>query len=96
MSDGGDVLATIVAATTRGVEVRATPDARRALERAAAAWQPRGAALLAALRGAGRPIRDHRRVQAPLAVAGHPARRLRSGGDRARSTRRPARRRSRC
>ena len=28
MSDGGDVLATIVAATTRGVEVRATPEAR--------------------------------------------------------------------
>ena len=53
MSGGADVLATIVAATTRGVEVRATPDARRALEREAAAWQPRGAALLAALAAPG-------------------------------------------
>ena len=49
MSGGGDVLATIVAATKRGVEVRGTADARRALDRAAAAWQPRGAALLADL-----------------------------------------------
>ena len=53
MSDGADVLATIVAATTRGVEVRATPEARRALERAAGAWQPRGAALLADLAAPG-------------------------------------------
>jgi indole-3-glycerol phosphate synthase len=53
MSGGADVLATIVAATTRGVEVRATPDERRALEREAAAWQPRGAALLAALAAPG-------------------------------------------
>jgi len=52
-SGGSDVLATIVAATRRGVEVRATADARRALDRAAAAWQPRGAALLADLAGAG-------------------------------------------
>ena len=52
-SGGSDVLATIVAATRRGVEVRATADARRALDRAAAAWQPRGAALLANLAGAG-------------------------------------------
>ena len=49
MSGGGDVLATIVAATIRGVEVRSTPEARRALDRAAAAWQPRGPALVAAL-----------------------------------------------
>ena len=49
----GDVLATIVAATTRAVEVRATADARRELERVAAAWQPRGAALLAALAAPG-------------------------------------------
>src|SRR4029079_15939965 len=52
-SGGSDVLPTIVAATRRGVEVRATADARRALDRAAAAWQPRGAALLADLAGAG-------------------------------------------
>jgi indole-3-glycerol phosphate synthase len=44
-----DVLATIVAATARGVEGRATADARLALEREAAAWAPRGAALLAEL-----------------------------------------------
>ena len=49
----GDVLATIVAATRRGVEVRATPAARAALERAAAAWQPRGPAFRAALADAG-------------------------------------------
>jgi indole-3-glycerol phosphate synthase len=53
MSDGGDVLATIVAATTRGVDVRATPEARRALDRAAEAWRPRGAALLASLAAPG-------------------------------------------
>ena len=52
-----DVLATIVAATTRGVEVRRdarTPGARSSGR--AAAWQPRGAALLAptARGGAGR------------------------------------------
>ncbi len=46
---GGDVLATIVAATTRGVEVRATAEATRRLERETAAWQPRGAALLETL-----------------------------------------------
>lgn len=45
----GDVLATIVAATVRGVEVRDTREARAALERAAAAWQPRGEALRQAL-----------------------------------------------
>ena len=50
---GGDVLATIVAATTRAVETRATPGARRALERVAAGWQPRGAALLEALAAPG-------------------------------------------
>lgn len=43
---GGDVLATIVAATVRGVELRDSAAARRSLEQAAAAWQPRGAALL--------------------------------------------------
>ncbi len=48
-SGAGDVLATIVAATARGVEVRATAAARRRLERETAAWQPRGAALLEAL-----------------------------------------------
>jgi indole-3-glycerol phosphate synthase len=46
---GADVLATIVAATTRGVEVRATAEARRALDREASTWQPRGAALVDAL-----------------------------------------------
>lgn len=50
---GGDVLATIVAATARGVEVRATAEARRRLEREAAAWQPRGAALLESLAAPG-------------------------------------------
>jgi indole-3-glycerol phosphate synthase len=49
-----DVLATIVAATRRGVECRDTPAARAALERAARAWQPRGAAFVAALAAPGR------------------------------------------
>jgi indole-3-glycerol phosphate synthase len=49
----GDVLATIVAATVRGVEVRDTREARAALERAAAAWQPRGEALRHALAAPG-------------------------------------------
>ncbi len=53
---GADVLTTIIAATTRGVEMRSTPEARRALEREAAAWQPRGAALVAALATPG-PVR---------------------------------------
>jgi indole-3-glycerol phosphate synthase len=48
-STHADVLATIVAATTRGVEVRATAEARRALEHEAASWEPRGAALVQAL-----------------------------------------------
>jgi indole-3-glycerol phosphate synthase len=51
---GGDVLATIVAATTRGVELRDSAAARRSLEQAAAAWQPRGAALLETLAAPGR------------------------------------------
>jgi indole-3-glycerol phosphate synthase len=55
-SGGGDVLATIVAATTRAVEVRATGEARRRLEREAADWQPRGAALLDTLAAPG-PMR---------------------------------------
>jgi indole-3-glycerol phosphate synthase len=45
----GDVLATIVAATRRGVEVRDSRDLRAGLERAAAAWQPRGDAFRQAL-----------------------------------------------
>jgi len=53
LTTGGDVLATIVAATTRAVETRSTPEARRSLERAAADWQPRGAALLEALAAPG-------------------------------------------
>lgn len=44
-----DVLATIVAATRRGVELRASPAARAALEQDARAWQPRGPALREAL-----------------------------------------------
>ena len=54
VAGGGDVLATIVAATRRGVETRATAEARRSLERAAGAWQPRGAALLETLATPGR------------------------------------------
>jgi indole-3-glycerol phosphate synthase len=46
---GADVLATIVAAARRGVELRATPGALAALEREAGGWQPRGPALRAAL-----------------------------------------------
>jgi indole-3-glycerol phosphate synthase len=52
----GDVLTTIVAAATRGVEVRATAEAARVLEGAAAAWRPRGAALIGTLATPG-PVR---------------------------------------
>jgi indole-3-glycerol phosphate synthase len=52
----GGVLATIVAATSRAVELRDTADARRTLQQAAMAWQPRGAALLDTLATPG-PVR---------------------------------------
>jgi indole-3-glycerol phosphate synthase len=52
----GGVLATIVAATSRAVELRDSADARRTLEQAATAWQPRGAALLDTLATPG-PVR---------------------------------------
>jgi len=51
---GADVLATIVAATRRAVELRDTPALRAALEPAAAAWHPRGAAFVEALAAPGR------------------------------------------
>ena len=57
----------------RQARARSRPRRRgsRAARRCSPIWRRRAA------------VRDHRRVQAPLAVAGHPARRLRSGGDRA-------------
>jgi indole-3-glycerol phosphate synthase len=54
LASGADVLATIVAATRRAVELRDTPALRAALEPAAAAWHPRGAAFVDALAAPGR------------------------------------------
>jgi indole-3-glycerol phosphate synthase len=51
---GAGVLETIVAATRRAVAVRDTPALRAALEPAAEAWHPRGAAFVDALSAPGR------------------------------------------
>ena len=81
-----DLLATIVAATRahrRGARPRGAGRRAGTALRGEPAGSPTGAAFERALRDVGGAA-DHRRVQAPVAVARHPARRLRPGRARAR------------
>ena len=90
-----DLLAAIVAATRRMVEVRAAQVPLAELERRAAARRAAARALRGRARANGPRQRD-RRVQAPFAVAGRAEGRLRSGGDCERLRRARAPRRFRC